>query len=653
MNYRREIDGLRAVAVLPVILFHAGFTAFGGGFVGVDIFFVISGYLITSLLLADLRDGRFSLTDFYERRARRILPALFLVLAVTVPLAWLCLPAEAYKDFSQSLAAVAVFSSNFLFWHESGYFDSATELKPLLHTWSLAVEEQFYIVFPLLLAGLWRVARHYVVPVLAVLLAISLGYAQWAAINTPTTAFYLLPARSWELLLGGLAACYLARQPQRNWPVAIREMAGAIGLGLIAYAIFSFSKATPFPGIPALVPTIGALLIIVFTDSKTLAGKVLGHRWVVGIGLISYSAYLWHQPLFAFFRHSHLAGSGAMAFGLLSLLALGLGYLSWRFVETPFRRKPGVSRHGIFLMAILGSTICLALGMAGHVKQGFPGTAANPAPAQTKRLDQNIIIIGDSHGDHLAPGLASITTGSVENLTSPGCIPLRNVDRYDSRFKPGDCASKINGWLDSVIARDPDALLILSSMGPVYLDGETFRGKDPARVTGLGVTLVTDPDIKDRYRVYEIGMHQTLKALSALRRTKVIVALDIPELGIDNGCMNTPKTIQLGHFVLPDMVARLNRQQCAVPVGEYQARTQRYKQMVRQIVAAYPAVRLFDPTPAFCDAVSCKGFDARYGFLYRDIDHLSAAGSRYYAEAFASFVPLSSPSLSSMNDAEK
>jgi peptidoglycan/LPS O-acetylase OafA/YrhL len=214
MNYRSEIDGLRAIAVLPVILFHAGFTIFSGGFVGVDIFFVISGYLITSIILHDLKNNKFSLINFYERRARRILPALFFVMFACLPFAWQWLLPEDMKRFSQSLVAVSFYASNFLFWITSNYFESASELKPLLHTWSLAVEEQYYLFFPLLLMFFWSYLKKYTAFVLVSLAVISLIVAQIGSNVAPTANYFLLHSRAWELLIGALAAYYLTQNPE-------------------------------------------------------------------------------------------------------------------------------------------------------------------------------------------------------------------------------------------------------------------------------------------------------------------------------------------------------------------------------------------------------------------------------------------------------
>jgi peptidoglycan/LPS O-acetylase OafA/YrhL len=238
MDYRKEIDGLRALAVLPVILFHAGFETFSGGFVGVDVFFVISGYLITTIILEELEQGKFSIVNFYERRARRILPALFLVMFVCVPFAWFWLLPSDMKDFSQSLVAVSVFASNILFWRESGYFDTAAELKPLLHTWSLAVEEQYYVIFPLFLMLCWKLGKRWILVLLGFIFLTSFAVAQWAAYAKPAAAFYLLPTRGWELLTGAFAAFYFSQANRREFCKGLSEFGGWLGVALILYAVF-------------------------------------------------------------------------------------------------------------------------------------------------------------------------------------------------------------------------------------------------------------------------------------------------------------------------------------------------------------------------------------------------------------------------------
>jgi peptidoglycan/LPS O-acetylase OafA/YrhL len=370
VRYRPEIDGLRAVAVVPVILFHAGIDAFGGGFVGVDVFFVISGYLITSIILAEQQEGTFSLLSFYERRARRILPALFLVMAASSLMAWLLFYPSDLEAFSRSVIATALFSSNFLFWHETGYFDTAAELKPLLHTWSLAVEEQYYILFPLFLMAMWRVAQSRTALALLLLGVASLVLAEWGAHKHPEAAFFLLPFRLWELALGALAALYLSgRQP--TFGLRLSQVGSGVGLALILWAVFRFDKNTPFPGFNALVPTVGAALIILFATPSTLIGRLLSTRLLVGVGLISYSAYLWHQPLLAFSRYKSLTEPPVWAVLGICSLTFFLAYLCWRFIELPLRRRETYSRKAVFMMSATGITLATAFGMSGASSRGF------------------------------------------------------------------------------------------------------------------------------------------------------------------------------------------------------------------------------------------------------------------------------------------
>jgi len=370
MDYRREIDGLRALAVLPVILFHAGFERFSGGFVGVDVFFVISGYLITTIILAELEQGKFSIVNFYERRARRILPALFLVMLVCIPFAWFWLLPNDMKDFSQSLVAVSVFASNILFWHESDYFDTAAELKPLLHTWSLAVEEQYYVLFPLFLMLFWKLGKRWITVTLGLVFVASLAVAQWGAYAKLGEAFYLLTTRGWELLIGAFAAFYLSKINRKEFGKGLSEVAGWLGVALILYAVFSYSKTTPLIGFYALVPTIGTLLIILFATQLTTVGKILGNKAFVGIGLISYSAYLWHQPLFAFSKHSSLDKPSSMVCGFLALIAFVMSYFTWKYVEAPFRDKNKFTRKQVFSLSLIFSITFVSVGLLGHLKSG-------------------------------------------------------------------------------------------------------------------------------------------------------------------------------------------------------------------------------------------------------------------------------------------
>jgi peptidoglycan/LPS O-acetylase OafA/YrhL len=373
MIYRQEIDGLRAIAVIPVILFHAGFKSFSGGYVGVDIFFVISGYLITSIILEELRAGRFSLVKFYERRARRILPALFLVMTVCLPFAYALMTPQENTIFAQSILSVTIFASNILFFLTSGYFDTAAELKPLLHTWSLAVEEQYYLLFPLLLMATSRFGEKWLRNALWGLILASLTLAQFLSMNGQGTGFYLLPTRCWELLIGSLVALDCARKSKPNFPRLVLEFFCFFGILLIAFAVFMFDRQVPFPSVYTLVPTLGAAMLIRYSSQQTVVGRILSQRALVGIGLLSYSAYLWHNPIFAFSRLNSLV---ELTFGqklLLILLCFLLSFLTWKFVERPFRNRQLFTRAKIYAFAGLGTALFFSIGLFGHFNKGFHG----------------------------------------------------------------------------------------------------------------------------------------------------------------------------------------------------------------------------------------------------------------------------------------
>lgn len=382
MQYRPEIDGLRSVAVLPVILSHAGFKIFHGGFVGVDVFFVISGFLITSILLAETSQGRFSLLTFYERRARRILPALFVVMAACLPVAyWGMLPNE-FKNFGQSLVATSLFANNVLLMVTSGYWSLASEFKPLLHTWSLGVEEQFYILFPLLLmlCRRWRPAA--LMALFALLALCSLVAAEWGSRAWPNAAFYLLPTRAWELLMGSMAAALPLLRPQPVLSAGLRQGLSLAGLAMIVVSVLTFDESVPSPSLLILLPTLGAVLIIVCATPGTWVQRLLASKVPVTIGLISYSAYLWHQPLFAFARILEAEAPTPSLMLALSVLSLLLAYLSWRFIEAPFRAKGRVSRAMVFGGALVGSLCFVAVGGYVQLRQGMPERMFDASVAQ-------------------------------------------------------------------------------------------------------------------------------------------------------------------------------------------------------------------------------------------------------------------------------
>lgn len=375
LDYRPEIDGLRAIAVFGVLFYHVGLKC-PGGYVGVDVFFVISGYLITSLLLRDLESSRFSIVRFWERRCRRIMPALVVMVLVTLLVGCVLLLPQDYLKLGRSALFQSLFASNIFFWQDAGYFTSEAAEKPLLHTWSLAVEEQFYLTTPLLLMVTARGGRKRVLRVLLVLFAASFGWGMWRLEQDPAGAFFLLPSRAWELVTGSLLAALPA-----TWNHGLgrwREAAAWLGLACILGAYMGYSEEIRFPGLAALPPVLGAALFIWSNQRPagdvppTWVGRLFTLRPLVFLGLISYSLYLWHWPVLAFINYWSFAPMGKGGKLAVVLGSLLLAVLSWRFVETPFRRKLLVSQRSLLLAAGGAIALLLLAGLGIAHFQGLP-----------------------------------------------------------------------------------------------------------------------------------------------------------------------------------------------------------------------------------------------------------------------------------------
>ncbi|MFC3097566.1 acyltransferase family protein [Alteraurantiacibacter palmitatis] len=451
--YRPEIDGLRAVAIIPVVLFHAKVPGFGGGFAGVDVFFVISGYLITRIIMAQLAEGRFTLAGFFERRARRILPPIFPVLLASTLAAWAILTPPDFRQFAQSLAATALFGANFLFARSADYFTTQEGFTPLIHMWSLAVEEQFYLLFPPLLLILWKANRRLIVPAVLIVALGGLALAILAAPRHPLLAFYLLPTRMWELAVGSLCALAI-RHIRPNGTLALA------GLALIAAGFALIGEETSVPGPMMLLPVGGASLVILFAGTQNSAGRLLALRPLVGIGLVSFGLYLWHQPLFAIAHYQWLGPlPGGMIVAIIAM-ATALATMSWRWIEQPVRsRRILASRNKLAMACLAGTLLAAGAGLGGHLRLIEPRSASimrQMDGARPAHFDQSVVIpdgaplpfilYGDSHAGQYYPAFVE-RLGNGALLSENGCLSA-----------PG-----INGWPDQpACARHVDRLIELA-----------------------------------------------------------------------------------------------------------------------------------------------------------------------------------------------
>ena len=371
IEYRKEIDGLRAFAVLPVIFLHAGHLEWlSGGYLGVDVFFVISGFLITKILLDRLVGGGVSIIDFYDRRMRRLLPALYLVIFVSSIFSWFLMLPNDLENYGQSVVATICFSNNILTYLTSGYWAMESYFKPLVHTWSLGVEEQYYLMAPFLIALAFR--KRALFASLMIVFLLSMVLAQYTAREAPSFGFLMIFPRAWELAVGGLAA-YLSWSGRIKVPHIAGTLLSAVGLVAILASYVLFHEYTSHPGLITLVPVLGSAMVIMFANPHTLVGKLLSYRPFVLIGLFSYSAYLWHQPVFAFVRITSLEEPSFLEMMPWCGLVLGLSYLTWKYIEAPFRSADIVSGSKFYLFVVFGGGLFLILGLTAHFNAGFPG----------------------------------------------------------------------------------------------------------------------------------------------------------------------------------------------------------------------------------------------------------------------------------------
>ena len=660
LTYRGDIDGLRALAVLAVIGFHVSPQFVPGGFVGVDVFFVISGFLISGLLFAEFRErDAFDAFEFYARRIRRILPALILVLVACWGLGWLVLVQSEFEQLQLHIAGASVFIPNFVLWSEAGYFDRPSEFKPLLHLWSLGIEEQFYLLWPPL-AYFWWKRRLNLLSLAILIVAASFALNVVFVGSYGTATFYLPHSRIWELLVGAVLAYAhaLHREPIdaviRRFTVASeahadrRLVANALawtGLCLVGAAVVGLAKAIEYPGWWVLAPTIGTALLIVAGRDAFLNRAILARRGLVFIGLISYPWYLWHWPLLAFVR---ITESGRPSFGLSAgavVLSFLAAWMTFVIVERPVRRTVSVRTPvrvvaiAVLLLAIGAGSFAMARSsamtsrtpqFATEVDSFFPSPRFDPQcnrsfPTNGEYCQQyaaapkvTTALIGDSHAEHYLHGVGARLVPRGENvvhLGQSGCPPLFGIERI-TPYTPDRCEA--NASILEHVGGNTDLTRVLLA----------FRGA--ADVTERGFAPFDNPEIRIRLRGSSVGAADAVRrSLSStveyfLARGKTVwLLLHVPELDfVVDECAGRPFSFE--HQV---------RSPCGVSKARVLERQAPYRAIVEDVRRQLPALNIFDPLPSLCDEQWC--FAVRGGqLLYMDHHHLSRAGSFFFADKF-------------------
>lgn len=653
MQYRKEIDGLRAIAVLPVILYHAGFTSFSGGFVGVDVFFVISGYLITSILFDEIRDGRFSIGRFYERRARRILPALFVVMLASVPFAYMWMLPTQLSDFAASLVTTALALSNLYFLSQIDYFAPDADLQPLLHTWSLAIEEQYYFFFPLVLLTIRNQRRKVLIVCLACMTLFSFAFAEWGWRTDPARNFFFTLSRFWEIGVGSLCAVLMAGKLRRS-----SDFLAGSGLTMILLSILTFDSGMPFPSAYTIVPVGGAALIILFAGERTWTTRLLSLPVLVGIGLLSYSAYLWHQPLFAFVRLRSFTEPDQYVMGASAAAALALGWVTWRFVEQPFRQRVAPvlpSRRMVFASSGASIVVIVAIGLVGYLGDGLGWRLDDGLrrydPANIVRAWEqgecalletdvitypivscqhedskgrvDVLIAGDSHAaavsEEIGYKLNALDIGNYR-ASYLGCLALPDLRPFGP-LSARDCKG-FNDKLYEYADAERIQTLVLIGRYQWYLTGTGFDnkegGSEPGEPVWYDLLDQVDSRVDDPARPARVLAAYEDRIRHLAKRFNIVLVYPIPEAGWD-----VPSTGFRRTFLAGD----------AGPLGTsyevYKERTRAVTTLFDQLVDEFPNIHAARVYEAFCsdETGRCVNEDAKEVY-YSDDDHLSSAGAK-------------------------
>jgi peptidoglycan/LPS O-acetylase OafA/YrhL len=644
--YRADIDGLRALAIVPVVLYHADIWPFSGGFVGVDVFFVISGHLITSLIVTEIEIGEFSLRNFYLRRVRRIFPALFLVLAFCLAIGWVLLTPQDYVLLGKSVVATVSFSSNILFWRQSGYFDAPPESWPLLHTWSLGVEEQFYVVFPLLLILIHRFIPRGRIAIIIALGAFSFGLNIFAVRSYPTAAFYLLPSRVWELLIGALLAMGLFASPSRS---SARQISSILGIASIGCAIFGFSKDTAFPGFAALLPTIGAAAVIWGgSNSQAVVNSLLSSRVAVLLGKISYSLYLWHFPLLAFGNYVTSTGLGITERISLLVLSVILATGSWLFIEQPVRQGYSIFSNSrwVFGSATITLTMFCAFGLVAQRADGFPfrmsGSSLRILASESDFNPDRAICVafgpddinrrtpckfgadgaapefalwGDSHAESLRSAFEDSAKKARRTgifLGAFGCIPALGIERLDVPA----CRRTNDAIVSYLLSASSIRTVILSGRWALWAEGSRYKREAGKTVYLSDLTGAAEQN----HETVSIGIEQAISVLTSAGKQVWLVG-PIPEIGY-----NVPRVLyadQLGISQPLDIR----------PTQEDLKLRQDFVFGLLDSLAQKYSLQVVWPHESLCDSALCQV--QRDGVpLYFDDQHLTRSAARSISQIF-------------------
>ena len=646
MKYRPDIDGLRAIAVLAVLFYHADIEAFSGGYIGVDVFFVISGYLITSKIVQEIKANSFSLVSFYEQRVRRILPALLAVTIFTLLIGAFLFDISSYQELGESVAATTLSLANVLFWTQAGYFDSPSTLKPLLHTWSLAIEEQFYLLLPLLLVVVMRFFKSKLLLILTVFGVVSFGLSIYILEKDPSAVFFLIQYRAWELLFGSLLA--LRSYKLKN---QLNNVLSVLGILMILGSIFFYSEETAFPALAAVTPVLGsALLIHGGIHDKNVIGKILSLPPFVFIGKISYSLYLWHWPLIVFLKFYLIREITITNIIVWLIVVFFVSTLSWKFIETPFRRKSILERPKIFYAAGGVMLLTLTFGAVSYLNETFLQSFRQEPPVSawergfydaclswgesdydfvdiaekcTLGIDNqepSFLVWGDSHAEALgsAFNLSAENAGITGYLISgSGCPPFVDINASVMPY----CHRHNNDVLAYIEEHPEIETIMISARWALYTEFSRYKTEEGV-VTYL-IDMRRDEKIEstDPNLVKE-GLQRTIEILTSLER-EVVIGLSVPEIGY---------MVPSAHSIA-SRTGRDANEIIAPTRSEYYARNAQSLFFIEQLKKEVPTLKILDPSVLLCDEEICKVVEENKP-LYRDDDHLSTFGAHSISGLF-------------------